>query len=137
LLFKVFDWLARVQQADRTRTKTPGILCRGSSATLMESNMKNVTRILSVSAILMGLASSAAHADTGMTREQVRAELVAAEQSGDISFGQGGQTLREMWPQRYAKAEAAAPAAPTTASAKPAPVESSAASSIDYSTLRD
>ncbi len=96
--------------------------------------MKNVTYILSASAILMGLASGAAHADTGMTREQVRAELVAAEQSGDISFGQGGQTLREMWPQRYAKAETAAPA---TASAKPAPVESSAASSIDYSTLRD
>lgn len=101
--------------------------------------MKNVTRILSVSAILLGLASGAAHADTGLTREQVRAELAAAEKSGDISFGQGGQTLREMWPQRYAKAQTvkAAPATPASASAKPDRAEGSAASGVDYSTLRD
>lgn len=108
--------------------------------------MKNVTRVFSVTAIALALGSGAALADSqvttsaaasadhGKTREQVRAELVAAEKSGDISFGQEGKTLRETWPQRYAQAQEADAG---TAAARPAPVQGAAASSIDYSTLRD
>jgi Domain of unknown function (DUF4148) len=104
--------------------------------------MKNVTRILSVSAIAMGLLSGAAYAEPGKTRAQVQAELVAAEKAGDITFGQGGNTLHEIWPQRYAIAKTAdagfAPA-DQTASAKAARadrVESLAPWSVD-STLPD
>jgi uncharacterized protein DUF4148 len=103
--------------------------------------MKNVTRILSVSAIAMGLLSGAAYAEPGKTRAQVQAELVAAEKAGDISFGQEGNTLHEIWPQRYAKAKTADASAPAnqTAPAKAARadrVESLAPWSVD-STLPD
>jgi hypothetical protein len=113
--------------------------------------MKNVTRVFSVSAIVMALASGAAQASpethasvaaqafADPTRQQVRAELIAAEKSGDISFGQEGKTLREMWPQRYAQAQKsdAGAAANQAAGAASAPVQGAAESSIDNSTLRD
>jgi hypothetical protein len=106
--------------------------------------MKYATRILSVSAIVMGLVSGAAHAEPGKTRAQVQAELVAAEKAGDITFGQEGNTLREIWPQRYAQAktaDAGSAAANQTASASAARadharVQSLAPWSVD-STLPD
>jgi hypothetical protein len=63
-----------------------------------------ITLFFSASAIAVVMAATAAHAETGTTREQVRAELVAAEKSGDIYFGDQGKTLREMYPERYSQA---------------------------------
>jgi hypothetical protein len=53
--------------------------------------------------------TSAAHADGGKTREQVRAELAEAVRNGDVmAAGESGLTQRQMFPQRYPQAPLAA-----------------------------
>ena len=63
--------------------------------------MNNLTRILSVSNLALALASEAAYADPGKTREQVQAELAAAQKAGDIIVGDQGLSLRELYPSQY------------------------------------
>lgn len=47
--------------------------------------------------------STAVEAQEGKTRDQVRAELAAAQRDGDVlAPGDSGLTLRELYPQRYA-----------------------------------
>ena len=62
--------------------------------------MNNVTRILSVSALALALASEAAYADLDKTREQVQAELTAAQQAGDV-LGPAGVPMRDIYPGNY------------------------------------
>jgi len=57
--------------------------------------MSNVARIFSAAALALALTSGAAYADPGKTREQVRAELVAAIKSGDVVVYLG-KTAREL-----------------------------------------
>jgi hypothetical protein len=82
--------------------------------------MNNVTHILSVSAVALALAAGAAQAAPDETRERVQAELVAAQQTGELAYGNQGMTLREMYPERYSRATAT-DAAPDSA----APVDNS------------
>jgi len=64
--------------------------------------MNKVTRVVSISTLaLAALASGAAHADPGKTREQVQAELVAAQKAGDVPVGEDGLTPRERFPWLY------------------------------------
>jgi hypothetical protein len=66
--------------------------------------MKSISRICRRSMIVIGLAAAgvgAAHADEGLTRDQVKAELADAQRNGDISRGEEGLTLRQEFPQRY------------------------------------
>ena len=61
-------------------------------------------------AIVGAMAAAAAHAQTGPTREQVRAETLAAIRNGDMVMP-SGMTPRAMFPDRYP----AAPATPVAA----------------------
>ena len=63
----------------------------------------NKQRLLTLSLILAG-AFGAAHADDGLTREQVRAELAQAVASGSLEVGETGRTQREIEPGRYPQA---------------------------------
>ena len=51
--------------------------------------------------LIAAVLGAAAHADPGKTREQVRAETLAAIEHGDVGMGESGLTLREMFPGRY------------------------------------
>jgi len=68
--------------------------------------MKIATRMLYVSALVLAAAATAAHADSGKSREQVRAELAAAMQAGTVSVGFQGMTPRELFPDLYPAAPA-------------------------------
>jgi predicted RNase H-like HicB family nuclease len=62
---------------------------------------------LGLALALAGLMATTAHAQSALTRDQVRAELAEAVRTGNILVnGESGLTLRELYPQRY-------PAAPT------------------------
>lgn len=62
---------------------------------------------LNLIVLLAGLAAAGAHAQSGITREQVKAELAEAIRTGNIvGSGESGLTLREMFPQRYGAAPA-------------------------------
>lgn len=66
--------------------------------------MKSISQICRRSMMVIGLAAAAtgiAHADDGLTRDQVKAELAAAQRNGDISRGDEGLTPRQQDPQRY------------------------------------
>ena len=59
------------------------------------------------SLLLLAAFASTAHAEAPKTREEVKAELREAIRNGDmVAAGEGGQTLNEMFPQRYAKQRA-------------------------------
>ena len=59
--------------------------------------------------VLAAAMAAGAHAQTGRTREQVKAELAEAIRTGNIiGSGESGLTLRELNPQRYGVAPAAA-----------------------------
>ena len=54
--------------------------------------------------MVIGLAAAGAgiaHADEGLTRDQVKAGLADAQRNGDIVWGNQGLTLREQFPQQY------------------------------------
>lgn len=51
--------------------------------------------------LLLASLAPAALADTGMTREQVKAELARAIRDGDVASGYNSLTLREQYPGRY------------------------------------
>ncbi|MGJ7506251.1 DUF4148 domain-containing protein [Variovorax sp. GT1P44] len=52
--------------------------------------------------LLLAALGAAAHADGGMTRAQVKAELAEAMRTGNmLAAGESGLTLRELNPQRY------------------------------------
>jgi hypothetical protein len=71
----------------------------------------NITRIVAAALVLSTL-GAAAHAQsslTGLTRDQVRAELADAQRQGDLpATGDLGRTLREASPDRYPASQAAA-----------------------------
>jgi hypothetical protein len=71
-----------------------------------ESFMNKVTRIASISTFAFVLATGGAHADPGKTREQVQAELVAAQMAGEVPVGADGLTPRERFPSLYPKVAA-------------------------------
>lgn len=70
----------------------------------------NISRIVVAALVLSTL--GAAHAQssrTGLTRDQVRAELAEAQRQGDLlATGDLGRTLREISPDRYPAPQAAA-----------------------------
>jgi hypothetical protein len=87
---------------------------RGDSvpSSLLEIIMKIFRRgtfgPLAIALALTGLLGSAAHAQTGKTRDQVQAEFLEAVRSGNIvANGESGLTLRELYPQRYPAVPAA------------------------------
>lgn len=45
--------------------------------------------------------SGAAHADTGLTRDQVKAELAQAQRNGDLIDYETGQKLNQLFPSAY------------------------------------
>lgn len=60
--------------------------------------------LLTLAALLLSTnIASAADAPSGKTREQVRAELAEAQQTGDLPAGGyfGGMKLNEVYPNRY------------------------------------
>ena len=58
--------------------------------------------------VLAAAMAAGAHAQTGRTREQVKAELAEAIRTGDmIAVGESGLTQRELSPQRYRATSAA------------------------------
>jgi len=91
------DGLRKSHGRCANRSETPDRLSRAK-----EFFMNKVTRIVSISTLaLAALASGAAHADPGKTREQVQAELVAAQKAGDVPVGEDGLTPRERFPWLY------------------------------------
>src|SRR4051794_26391110 len=57
--------------------------------------------------LLLLAASAAGHAQSPRTREEVRAELLEAQRTGNVlAGGESGLTLRELYPQRYGVAPA-------------------------------
>jgi hypothetical protein len=62
--------------------------------------MKNAISMISVSAIALTVASSAACADPGKSREQVQAELAAAQKAGDV-IGPSGFSPHKLFPSQY------------------------------------
>ena len=57
---------------------------------------------IAIAAVVVTAFNVAAHAQEGKTREQVRAELIAAQRDGDVvTSGESGLTLRELNPSRY------------------------------------
>jgi len=51
---------------------------------------------------LLAAVGAAAHADSGLTRAQVKADLAEAMRTGNmLAAGESGMTLRELNPQRY------------------------------------
>lgn len=85
-------------------------------------------RIASVSALALTLSLSSlmAQADTGLTREQVKAELAEAQRTGDIREVLTGKKLNEIFPSAFPKSPAkidvkAVPARFNQANVLPAP----------------
>jgi hypothetical protein len=79
-----------------------------SKGTIM-SRSRTTFALLALAATLTVGTAQAQSAQTGKTREEVRAELAEATRTGNImANGESGLTLRELFPQRYA-AVAAAP----------------------------
>ncbi len=71
--------------------------------------MTTTTRIASFAALTLSLAlSSVAQADTGLTREQVKAELVRAQRNGDLIDYETGLKQNQLFPSAYPAASAAA-----------------------------
>lgn len=72
--------------------------------------------LIAVSASLTGVA----HADTGLTRAQVKAELAEAQRTGNIRDAETGLLLNQLFPSAYPdKVEKTVVAAPTPEKAKP------------------
>ena len=70
----------------------------GSSQTARRWKFARATSAL----FLLAALGAAAHADGGMTRAQVKAELDEAMRTGNmLAAGESGMTLRELNPQRY------------------------------------
>ena len=70
----------------------------GSSQTARRWKFARATSAL----FLLAALGAAAHADGGMTRAQVKAELAEAMRTGNmLAAGESGMTLRESSPQRY------------------------------------
>ena len=68
----------------------------------------NLSRIGSA-VLLLAAFSTAVEAHEGKTRDQVRAELAAAQRDGDVlAPGDSGLTLRELYPNRYPARQPAA-----------------------------
>jgi hypothetical protein len=72
--------------------------------------MQPVITILSVAVLALASAAVQAQSDAPKTRAQVRQELADAIRDGTMPFGESGQTMREMFPSRYAKRPGAMPA---------------------------
>lgn len=69
----------------------------------------NFSRVGVGVAVMLLTAFSAVDAQEGKTRDQVRAELAAAQRDGDLlAPGDSGLTLRELYPSRYPARQAAA-----------------------------
>ena len=71
----------------------------------------NISRIVAAALLLstLGVAAHAQSSETGLTRDQVRAELAQAQRQGDLpAAGDLGRTLREVSPDRYPAPQAAA-----------------------------
>jgi hypothetical protein len=67
-------------------------------------------KVLSCASLALMLSTVGSHADTLTTREKVRNELAAAGRTGDVlAPGESGLTPRELHPERYPAAAAAAP----------------------------
>ncbi|RZL10664.1 MAG: DUF4148 domain-containing protein [Rubrivivax sp.] len=67
------------------------------------------TRLASLAALTLSLAlGSAAHADTGLTREQVKAELAQAQRNGDLIDYETGLKQNQLFPSAYPAAAATA-----------------------------
>lgn len=60
-----------------------------------------VTIALALATLGATYANAADLSATGKTREQVRAELSAAQRSGDIAYGETGAKLNELFPGQY------------------------------------
>src|SRR5215831_8556520 len=57
---------------------------------------------IAIAAVVLTAFNIVAHAQEGKTREQVGAELIAAQRNGDVvASGESGLTLRELNPSRY------------------------------------
>ncbi len=62
----------------------------------------NIART-TISLVLLAALGTTAQAQSGMTREQVKAELAEAIRTGDVlAPGDSGMKLNELYPQRYA-----------------------------------
>lgn len=83
--------------------------------------MTTTHRIASLAALTLSLAlSSVAHADAGLTREQVKAELAQAQRNGDLIDYETGLKQNQLFPSAYPAAHAVAqiPALPSRAVAR-------------------
>jgi hypothetical protein len=68
----------------------------------MKSSFRIALVSLGLALALSGPAATTAHAQSALTRDQVRAELAEALRTGSIlANGESGLTLRELYPQRY------------------------------------
>lgn len=85
---------------------------------------------LSLVAASLGLASIA-HADTGLTREQVKAELAQAQRNGDIIDPELGVKLNELFPSAY-PAAVKAPKVTITARAAARPTAAPVSGDIEF-----
>jgi hypothetical protein len=64
--------------------------------------MRSSRTTFALLALAATLAAAGAQAQTGKTREEVKAELAEATRTGNIiANGESGLTLRELYPQRY------------------------------------
>jgi hypothetical protein len=89
-----------------------GIFSGGGVYGFIQPPRKEITmsasRLTLVALAIAAALTATAHADTGKTREQVRAELAEAVRNGDVmAAGESGLTLRQMFPQRYPQAAVA------------------------------
>src|SRR5690606_8555905 len=70
-----------------------------------ESIMTTTARIASLAALALSITlSGVAHADGGLTRAQVKAELAEAQRTGDIMDYTTGQKLNQLFPSAYPQA---------------------------------
>lgn len=70
--------------------------------------MNIASRMLRGTTLALVVVSGATQADTGKTREQVRAELEAAQKASDVPVGgESSLTLRELYPGLYPVPETA------------------------------
>ena len=74
-----------------------------TSKGIIMSTSRTTFALLALAATLTVGTAQAQTAQTGKTREEVRAELAEATRTGNImANGESGLTLRELFPQRYA-----------------------------------
>jgi hypothetical protein len=71
--------------------------------------MNHVAYVFGAAILAVATHSAYGQADQGKTREQVRAEFIAAKQAGDIHEGETGMTEREMFPWLYPADPSAGP----------------------------